>query len=136
MMKIFEESGKEAMIAVTNNAKHDYSEVIIQTTHYDDSGREYAIPPQQAVLVEKFQEKPRLTEPTWIGIVLLKHRVIQEEFGTSLFGKKTDFGYDVFPRLAEKKKLYAYLYNGMWEDLGNLHSYSKAVERYRGGSFV
>jgi NDP-sugar pyrophosphorylase family protein len=61
---------------------------------------------------------------------------MQEEFSNSLFDKKADFGYDVFPRLAEKEKLYAYLYSGMWEDLGNLHSYSKAVERYRGGSFV
>lgn len=132
-VKVFEESGKEAMIAVTKNAKHDYSEVTIQNHSYDD-GQGYAISPQQAVRVEKFQEKPKLTAPTWIGIMLLKHRVMQEEFGTSLFGKKADFAYDIFPRLAEKEKLYAYLYSGMWEDLGNLHSYSKAVERYRGGS--
>jgi NDP-sugar pyrophosphorylase family protein len=135
-LKVFEASGKEAMIAVTKNAKHDYSEVIIQTPFFDDSEQRCATSPKQAVLVEKFHEKPNLTAPTWIGIVLLKHRVMQEEIGTSLFGKKADFGYDVFPRLAEKKKLYAYLYSGMWEDLGNLHSYSKAVEKYREGSFV
>jgi NDP-sugar pyrophosphorylase family protein len=135
-LKVFEESGKEAMIAVTKNAKHDYSEVIIQTHSYDDSEQRYAISPQQAVPVEEFHEKPKLTAPTWIGIVLLKHRVMQEEFGTSLFGKKADFAYDIFPRLAEKEKLYAYLYSGMWEDIGNLYSYSKAVEKYRGGSLV
>jgi NDP-sugar pyrophosphorylase family protein len=135
-LRVFEESGKEAMIAVTKNAKHDYSEVIIQTSSYDDSGQRYSAPPQQTLLVERFHEKPKLTAPTWIGIVLLKHRLMQEEFSNSLFDKKADFGYDVFPRLAEKEKLYAYLYSGMWEDLGNLHSYSKAVERYRGGSFV
>jgi NDP-sugar pyrophosphorylase family protein len=130
-LKVFEESGKNAMIAVTKNAKHEYSEVIIQTP-FDDSEQRYATPPKQAILVEKFHEKANLTAPTWIGIVLLKHRVMQEEFGNSLFGKKADFGYDVFPRLAEKEKLYAYLYNGMWEDLGNVKSYSKAVEKYRG----
>lgn len=131
-LQVFEESGKEAMIAVTKNAKHDYSEVIIQTPSFDDSEQGYTTSPKQAVLVEKFHEKPNLTAPTWIGIVLLKHRVMQEEFGASLLGKKVDFGYDVFPRLAEKEKLYAFLYSGMWEDLGNLRSYSKAVEKYRG----
>jgi NDP-sugar pyrophosphorylase family protein len=43
-----------------------------------------------------------------------------------------DFAYDIFPRLVERKKLYAYLYDGEWLDLGNLPAYSKAVERYRG----
>jgi NDP-sugar pyrophosphorylase family protein len=64
----------------------------------------------------------------------LKHRVMQEEFGTPLFDKKMDFAYDILPRLVERKKLYAYLYDGEWLDLGNLHAYSKAVERYRGGN--
>ena len=115
----FEKMKYEAMIAVTKNAKHDYSEVVM------DVG---------GPLVKAFHEKPKLTAPTWTGIMLLKHKVMQEEFGTPLFGKKTDFAYDIFPKLVEKKKLYAYLYDGVWEDVGNLHSYSKAVEKYRGGS--
>lgn len=115
----------EAMIAVTKNAKHDYSEVVFE--------------PQTGFLpniyqVKEFNEKPRLVAPTWTGIMLLKHRVMQQVFGTPLFGKKWDFAYDVFPKLVEQKKLYAYLYDGIWEDVGNLHSYSKAVEKYRGGS--
>jgi NDP-sugar pyrophosphorylase family protein len=64
----------------------------------------------------------------------LKHRVMQEEFGTPIFDKKMDFAYDIFPRLVERKKLYAYLYDGEWLDVGNLHAYSKAVEMYRGGN--
>jgi NDP-sugar pyrophosphorylase family protein len=135
-LKVFGESGKDAMIAVTKNAKHEYSEVIIQTPSFDNIEQRDTTPPKQAVLVERFHEKANLTAPIWIGVVLLKHRVMQEEFGNSLFGKEADFGYDVFPRRAEKEKLYAYLYNGMWEDLGNLKSYSKAVEKYRGVSFV
>ena len=47
--------------------------------------------------VEAFHEKPDLTEPTWTGIALLKHRVMQEEFGYPLFDKKMDFAYDIFP---------------------------------------
>ena len=122
----FEACGKDAMIAVTKNAKHDYSEVSLGI---DD------LPDGHTILgVRAFHEKPTLEQPTWTGIMLLKHRVMQEEFGTPLFGKKQDFAYDIFPRLVEKKKLYAYLYDGIWEDVGNLHSYSKAVEKYRGGS--
>jgi NDP-sugar pyrophosphorylase family protein len=56
---------------------------------------------------------------------------MQEEFGTPFFSKKMDFAYDIFPRLVERKKLHAYLYDGEWLDVGNLHAYSKAVERYR-----
>ena len=122
-LKTFEEgasAGMQTMIAVTKNAKHDYSKVLMRG---DDVGP-----------VEAFHEKPRLTEPTWTGIALLKHSVMQEEFGTPLFDKKMDFAYDIFPRLVERKKLYAYLYDGEWLDLGNLHAYSKAVERYRGGN--
>lgn len=120
----FEETKSEAMIAVTRNAKHDYSEVVFGM---NGMGNDVAN-------VKEFNEKPKLTSPTWTGIMLLKHRVMQEVFGTPLFGKKWDFAYDVFPRLVEQKKLYAYLYDGIWEDVGNLHSYSKAVEKYRGGS--
>jgi NDP-sugar pyrophosphorylase family protein len=119
-LKTFEEgisTGMQAMIAVTKNAKHGYSEVLMRG---DNVGP-----------VEAFHEKPGLTEPTWTGITLLKHRVMQEEFGTTLFGKKMDFAYDIFPRLVKRQKLYAYLYDGEWLDLGNLHAYSKAVEKYR-----
>ncbi len=57
--------------------KHDYSEVLMRG---DDVGP-----------VEAFHEKPRLTEPTWTGIALLKHRVMQEEFGTPSLTKKNGF---------------------------------------------
>jgi NDP-sugar pyrophosphorylase family protein len=125
-LKEFEETGRESMIAVTKNAKHDYSEVGLGTEILPDGS--------SIMRVDAFHEKPKLESPTWTGIMLLKHRVMQEEFGTPLFGKKSDFAYDIFPKLVEKKKLYAYLYDGIWEDVGNLHSYSKAVEKYRGGS--
>ena len=125
-LKTFEESGQDAMIAVTKNAKHDYSEVVLGI---DD------LPDGHSIMgVRGFHEKPTLAYPTWTGIMLLKHRIMQQEFGNPLFGKKWDFAFDVFPKLVEKKKLYAYLYEGLWEDVGNLHSYSKAVEKYRGGS--
>ncbi len=131
-LKVFEESGKEAMITVTKNVKHNYSQVVISS---DNSEQEYAISPKQAVRVHEFHEKPKLTTPTWTGIVLLKHRVMQEEFGNTLFGIKADFAYDIFPRLAKKKKLYAYQYSGTWMDVGNLYSYTKAVEKYGGSSW-
>ena len=121
-LRAFEGDRREAMIAVTRNARHDYSEVVIDNR--------IAAHPE----VLRFKEKPTMQYPTWTGIMLLKHRVMQEVFGTPLFGKKWDFAYDVFPKLVEQKKLYAYLYDGIWEDVGNLHSYSKAVEKYRGGS--
>jgi NDP-sugar pyrophosphorylase family protein len=126
-LKVFEESKTEAMIAVTKNAKHDYSEIVLEDTSPIDDMLTLR-------RVEEFHEKPRLTAPTWTGIMLLKHKIMQEEFGNPLFGKRCDFAYDIFPKLVEKKKLYAYSYDGMWLDCGNLHSYSKAVEQFRGGS--
>jgi NDP-sugar pyrophosphorylase family protein len=126
-LKVFEESGVEALVAGTTRAKHDYSEIVLEDTSPIADELTFR-------RVEEFHEKPELKRPTWTGIMLIKHRIMQREFGNPLFGKKVDFGYEILPKLTEKKKLYAYLYDGVWEDVGNLHAYSKAVEKYRGGS--
>jgi mannose-1-phosphate guanylyltransferase len=39
---------------------------------------------------------------------------------------------DVFPKLAEKEKLYGYIFSGQWFDTGTPERYEKAIKEWRG----
>ena len=41
-------------------------------------------------------------------------------------GSGHDFGHDVLPRLIRKARVYAYLYEGYWEDIGTIDAYWQA----------
>lgn len=117
----FLDSMKDCCIAVTKNAKHEYSEVVSTPGGY----------------VSEFHEKPELASPTWTGIAAFRHGVIKDIVGDPLFGRKIDFGHDIFPELVKKKQLAAYVYEGRWVDVGTSSGYMKEREAMAGGkSFV
>ena len=112
----------DAIIAITNNVKHDYSEVVINDKPY------YGL-----YDVEAFYEKPKLPTWTWSGIALINQlafyniwRLIGETYSDY-----QDIATHIFPKMIEFKRLEAYAYNGVWWDVGNLNSYMKVVEMYK-----
>ena len=77
--------------------------------------------------IQRFLEKPSwgqvFSDTINTGIYILEPNVLdlvppQEEF---------DFSKDLFPRmLADKKRLYGYICDGYWRDIGNTDEYAKA----------
>lgn len=114
----------DAVIAITNNVKHDYSEVVIndKTFHglYD---------------VESFHEKPKLPTWTWSGIALINQKKFIKTL--SSISKKyqdyLDIATHIFPKMIESKRLEAYAYTGIWVDVGNLNAYMKVCKLFEEG---
>ena len=109
----------KAMIAVTHNIRHDYSQV------YVDSDTN---------LVIQMEEKPKLLKPSWTGIGVFSANYfmgIYQNLGTPPDGIYLDFGYHILPAMVKDGGLYAYEYNGRWFDVGNLRSYQKLYKEYQ-----
>lgn len=83
----------------------------------DDDGR-----------VTEFQEKPAEPRSTLasMGIYVFDKRLLVEtlEVGETV-GERTmlDFGKDIIPSLIERGDVYAYPFDGYWQDVGTLQSY-------------
>jgi NDP-sugar pyrophosphorylase family protein len=105
---------RDGVIAVTNNVKHDYSEVWLAKTG-------------NAVL--QFNEKPKIPSYTWSGIGLFHSNNCMQYYDRKNEG--TDFAFDIFPQMIKKNKLGAYQYHGSWYDVGNLNSYRKVCEMFK-----
>jgi NDP-sugar pyrophosphorylase family protein len=110
-----------AMIAVTQNIRHDYSQV-----HFDT----------HTSLVSGIEEKPKLSYPSWTGIGIFNREYFLKVYeNLELNGKNIegylDFGYHVLPAMAKDGGLHAYQYDGQWFDVGNLRSYQKLAKEYQ-----
>jgi glucose-1-phosphate adenylyltransferase len=103
----------------------------------DDSGR-------VAGFVEKpkteEQRAPFRTPAEWLQRrrIVPRGREFLASMGIYLFGREallqllnapplaTDFGKDIFPRSIKTHKVYAYLFDGYWEDVGQIKAYHEA----------
>lgn len=77
----------------------------------------------------KFIEKPKFTQSKLInaGVYVLEPDVLKfVPKGRAMMEK------DVFPKLAEKGKLYGYLFNEQWFDTGTHEAYERAIKGWRG----
>ena len=75
--------------------------------------------------VKKMSEKPELDIHATIGIAVLEKHVFNEDIEREL-GKDFDFMGDLVPWLINKGfKVYAYVYTGVWYDVGSLERYKK-----------
>lgn len=109
-----------AMIAITKNLKHDYSEV-----HTGAQG-----------MVYKIVEKPDLTVPSWTGIGIFNAGYFDKIYHNILASQypdkgDIDFGYHLLPAMAKTGKLWGWEYNGKYFDVGNLRSYLKLYQEYQ-----
>jgi len=104
----------DGSIAVTNQVKHDYSEVDVYPATLKVTG---------------FYEKPQIKNYTWSGIGLFHMENLMENYNIN-YMKSMDFAFDIFPNMIEEDRLIAYPYNGYWYDMGNLNSYRKVCNQF------
>ncbi|MEO6568378.1 MAG: glucose-1-phosphate adenylyltransferase [Opitutaceae bacterium] len=57
-----------------------------------------------------------------MGIYVFNRQALAEAIDNSM----TDFGKEVIPSLLGKKKLYAHIFEGYWEDIGTVHAFFEA----------
>ncbi len=78
--------------------------------------------------VTGFLEKPKYSNAGWInaGMYVFEPQI----FDYMKPGDKTSMESDVFPRLVEEGKLFAYKYGGYWADIGMPEDYEKAVKDF------
>ena len=79
-------------------------------------------------MITKFAEKPKKPESNLasMGIYIFKWKVLRKALleDHSDEASSHDFGKDVIPKLlSEKKRLYAYNFEGYWRDVGTVQSY-------------
>jgi glucose-1-phosphate adenylyltransferase len=95
--------------------------------------RQFAEKPKDPAVVDSFVMSPalegRLTTPSTekrvlasMGIYLFSRGVLKD----ALDNQMTDFGKEVIPSLLGKKRVWAYLFEGYWEDVGTIRSFFDA----------
>jgi glucose-1-phosphate adenylyltransferase len=77
------------------------------------------------MLVTGFKEKPRRSRETLasMGIYIFNFEVLKDILGND---DLDDFGRDVLPEIICSHKVYAYTFEGYWEDVGTLQAYWEA----------
>lgn len=95
--------------------------------------KQFAEKPKDPAVVESLKMSPaleaRLTTPSTekrclasMGIYVFSRGVLQDALDNSM----TDFGKEVIPSLLGKKRLFAYLFEGYWEDIGTVRAFFEA----------
>jgi glucose-1-phosphate adenylyltransferase len=74
-----------------------------------------------------FDEKPAKPRSTLIsmGIYVFDKEVLQERLAedAGAKGSNHDFGHDIIPAMVGRDRVYAYRFNGYWQDVGTIDSY-------------
>ena len=124
MEKVYRKLNSECMIAVTTNLRHDYSAVDFDVNY----------------LVTKMEEKPKMEFPSWTGIAILKHGLVQRYINSNrIAADKMDFAKGLFPLLLQdldvhaedrvKPRFHAYSDDSaIYYDTGNINSYLKLID--------
>lgn len=75
--------------------------------------------------VIKFQEKIKKPQSNFasMGVYIFKKDLLRKWLETSA---EEDFGSDIFPKMTEKGRIYTYIYDGYWRDIGTVASYWQA----------
>jgi len=116
------------MLAVTKDVRHDYSEVRMRKNLANGE-----------LILDKFVEKPRLTEPTWTGIAIFHRKKILKYIEKKIGGRADmakstylEFAVDIIEPYIEhhKQEIAAHEFAGEWHDIGNLRAYQKLQERF------
>ena len=108
----------DAMIAITQNIKHDYSQVLFDVSNN---------------MITNIEEKPNLAYPSWTGIGIFVADKIKNEVlaVTQTRNGEVDIAKHILPRLVKRHELHGYLYDGRWFDVGNLRSYKLLVQEFQ-----
>ncbi|MBS3976100.1 MAG: glucose-1-phosphate adenylyltransferase [Syntrophomonadaceae bacterium] len=118
MLKFHKEKKAEATIAVIQVPWEEASRFGVMQT--DETGR-----------ILEFAEKPSLPRSNLasMGVYIFNWPVLRQALTEDELnpGSSNDFGKDVIPMLLKQgKRLYAYLFQGYWKDVGTIDSYYQA----------
>ena len=114
MLNVHKEKGADLAVAVLNVSLKEASRFGIMNT--DDKGYIY-----------EFEEKPEKPKSTLasMGIYIFSYKELRKYLIADAADEnsKHDFGMNIIPAmLADKKKLYAWTFDGYWKDVGTVES--------------
>ena len=114
MLNVHKEKGADLTVAVLNVSLKEASRFGIMNT--DDKGYIY-----------EFEEKPEKPKSTLasMGIYIFNYKELRKYLIADAADEnsKHDFGMNIIPSmLADKKKLYAWTFDGCWKDVGTVES--------------
>lgn len=114
MLNVHKEKGADLTVAVLNVSLKEASRFGIMNT--DDKGYIY-----------EFEEKPEKPKSTLasMGIYIFNYKELRKYLIADAADEnsKHDFGMNIIPSmLADKKKLYAWTFDGYWKDVGTVES--------------
>ena len=114
MLNVHKEKGADLTVAVLNVSLKEASRFGIMNT--DDKGYIY-----------EFEEKPKKPKSTLasMGIYIFSYKELRKYLIADAADEnsKHDFGMNIIPAmLADKKKLYAWTFDGYWKDVGTVES--------------
>ena len=114
MLNVHKEKGVDLTVAVLNVSLKEASRFGIMNT--DDKGYIY-----------EFEEKPEKPKSTLasMGIYIFSYKELRKYLIADVADEnsKHDFGMNIIPAmLADKKKLYAWTFDGYWKDVGTVES--------------
>ena len=114
MLNVHKEKGADLTVAVLNVSLEEASRFGIMNT--DDKGYIY-----------EFEEKPAKPKSTLasMGIYIFNYKELRKYLIEDAKDEesKHDFGMNIIPKmLADKKKLYAWTFDGYWKDVGTVES--------------
>ena len=114
MLNVHKEKGADLTVAVLNVSLKEASRFGIMNT--DDKGYIYEF--------EEKPEKPKFTLAS-MGIYIFSYKELRKYLIADAADEnsKHDFGMNIIPAmLADKKKLYAWTFDGYWKDVGTVES--------------
>lgn len=119
MLNVHKEKGADLTVAVLNVSLKEASRFGIMNT--DDKGYIY-----------EFEEKPEKPKSTLasMGIYIFSYKELRKYLIADAADEnsKHDFGMNIIPAmLADKKKLYAWTFDGYWKDVGTVESLWQAT---------
>lgn len=102
--------------------------VAVQPVPLEDASRFGLLVTDDDDRVVAFQEKPENPRSTLasMGIYVFDKRLLMETLQTNENGPERmmlDFGKDIIPSLIENGNVYAYAFDGYWQDVGTLQSF-------------
>ncbi len=112
MLEFHRENEADVTLAVTPFPEEELTR--FGTVIVDESGR-----------VVRFQEKVKRPESNLVsmGVYIFKRDILRQW----LEGRTGhDFGRNIFPKMADQSRIFAYTFDGYWRDIGTVESYWRA----------